>query len=140
MPLTRALRSRFWFGVPASLLAMLAEAAYAHPLLRKYSTSRGYEVEAADGRELSYVNSNRLVREGAWKIGLQKTGYISEAGRCLVMQASVAGRQLVMVFLDARNSSARVGDAERVRRWVEDRFDSHAPRAHLPTAPAPNQM
>jgi D-alanyl-D-alanine endopeptidase (penicillin-binding protein 7) len=104
-------------------LAMLAEAAYTHPLMRKYSTSRGYEVEAADGRELTYVNSNRLVREGAWKIGLQKTGFINEAGQCLLVQAQVQGRNLIMVFLDSASKVTRIRDAETVRRWV----DQHQP-------------
>ena len=105
-------------------LAVLAEAAYAHPLLRRYSTSRGYEVEAADGRELSYVNTNRLVREGAWKIGLQKTGYISEAGQCLVVQTRLKGRNLIMVFLDSASKVTRIKDAETVRRWL----DQHGPK------------
>lgn len=120
-------------------LAKLVMAAYEQPMLRELSTSPNHQVELGQ-RVLQYNNSNRLIRNPEWEIGLQKTGYISEAGRCLVMQASVAGRQLVMVFLDARNSSARVGDAERVRRWVEERFDTHVPRAHAPAAPAPNQM
>jgi D-alanyl-D-alanine endopeptidase (penicillin-binding protein 7) len=60
-----------------------------------------------------------LVSSPAWDIGLQKTGYISEAGRCLVMQAQVAGRKLIMVFLDSAGKFSRLGDAERVRSWVE---------------------
>ena len=56
-----------------------------------------------------------------WDIGLQKTGYISEAGRCLVMQAKLAGRQLIMVFLDSAGKYSRIGDAERVRRWIDAR-------------------
>jgi serine-type D-Ala-D-Ala endopeptidase (penicillin-binding protein 7) len=105
-------------------LAVLAEAAYAHPLMRKYSTSRGYEVEAADGRELTYVNTNRLVREGAWKIGLQKTGYISEAGQCLVVQTQVKGRNLIMVFLDSASKVTRIRDAETVKRWLNQHGDA----------------
>jgi len=101
-------------------LAVLADAAYSHLLLRKYSTSRGYEVEAADGRELTYVNSNKLVREGAWKIGLQKTGYISEAGQCLVVQTQVKGRNLIMVFLDSASKVTRIRDAEIVKRWLRE--------------------
>lgn len=105
-------------------LAVLAEAAYAHPLMRKYSTSRGYEVEAADGRELTYVNTNRLVREGAWKIGLQKTGYISEAGQCLVVQTQVKGRNLIMVFLNSASKVTRIRDAETVKRWLNQHVDA----------------
>lgn len=99
-------------------LARLAAVAYERPMLRDLSTSPSYEVSTGR-RVLQYRNSNRLVHAGTWDIGLQKTGYIREAGRCLVMQASVAGRQLIMVLLDAAGPAARVGDAERVRRWVE---------------------
>jgi D-alanyl-D-alanine endopeptidase (penicillin-binding protein 7) len=99
-------------------LAVLATAAAQRPMLRDLSTSRSYEV--ATGRQvLQYRNSNRLVLSGDWDIGLQKTGYIREAGRCLLMQVNVAGRQLIMVLLDATGPAARLGDAERVRRWAE---------------------
>ena len=54
-----------------------------------------------------------------WDIGLQKTGYISEAGQCLVMQAQISGRKLIMVFLDSAGKLSRIADAERVRRWIE---------------------
>lgn len=104
-------------------LATLVSAAYQRPLLRDYSTSVDYQLDVGQ-RVLQYRNSNRLIDRADWDIGLQKTGYISEAGRCLVMQASVAGRQLIMVFLDASNTAARLGDAERVRRWIET--TSHA--------------
>lgn len=101
-------------------LATLVSAAYERPMLRDLSTSPGYEV-GVGRRTLQYNNSNRLVKSPDWDIGLQKTGYISEAGRCLVMQARVAGRQLIMVFLDATGKLGRLQDAERVRRWVENR-------------------
>lgn len=99
-------------------LAVLASAAYADPVLREYSTSPSYEV-AVGKRTLQYNNTNRLVKNPDWEIGLQKTGYISEAGQCLVMQAKVAGRKLIMVFLDSAGKFSRLGDAERVRKWVE---------------------
>ena len=99
-------------------LAVLAAAAYQRPLLRELSTSQGYTLESGR-RVLQYRNSNRLVHDDNWNIGLQKTGYIREAGRCLVMQVSVAGRQLIMVLLDAAGPAARIGDAERLRRWAE---------------------
>ncbi len=99
-------------------LALLVNAAYADPLLRELSTSPGYQV-AVGKKTLQYNNTNRLVKNPAWEIGLQKTGYISEAGQCLVMQAKVAGRKLIMVFLDSAGKLSRLGDAERVRRWVE---------------------
>ena len=70
-------------------------------------------------RTLQYNKTNRLVKNPAWDIGIQKTGYLSEAGQCLVMQAKVAGRKLIMVFLDSAGKLRRIADAERVRRWVE---------------------
>ena len=99
-------------------LATLVGAAHADPVLRELSTSKGYEV-AVDGRTLQYNNTNRLIKNPEWDIGLQKTGYISEAGQCLVMQTRIAGRKLIMVFLDSAGKLSRLGDAERVRRWVE---------------------
>jgi len=106
-------------------LAILASAAYERPMLRDLSTSPSHQVELGH-RTVQFNNSNRLVHNPDWAIGLQKTGYISEAGRCLVMQASVAGRQVIMVFLDAAGKAARLGDAERVRRWVEHRTQALA--------------
>ena len=99
-------------------LALLVNAASTVPLLREYSTSHGYQV-AVGKHTLQYNNTNRLVKHPQWDIGLQKTGYISEAGQCLVMQAKVAGRKLIMVFLDSAGKLSRIADAERVRRWVE---------------------
>jgi len=99
-------------------LATLVNFAYGDPLLRELSTSTGYQV-AVGHKTLQYNNTNRLVKNPAWDIGLQKTGYISEAGQCLVMQAKVSGRKLIMVFLDSAGKLSRIADAERVRRWIE---------------------
>jgi len=99
-------------------LARLVGFASHDPMLRELSTSPGYEV-AVGNRTLQYNNTNRLVKNPDWDIGLQKTGYISEAGQCLVMQAQVAGRKIIMVFLDSAGKLSRIADAERVRRWVE---------------------
>ena len=112
-------------------LATLAQAAYQDPLLREFSTSPGYQL-AVGNRLLHYNNTNRLVKHPEWDIGLQKTGYISEAGQCLVMQARVAGRKLIMVFLDSAGKLSRLADAERVRRWVE----ANAPGTAAPSVPA----
>lgn len=101
-------------------LARLVAVAHADPLMREYSTSPGYEV-AVGRRTLQFNNTNRLVKSDNWDIGLQKTGYISEAGRCLVMQAHVAGRKLIMVFLDSAGKFSRLADAERVRHWMESK-------------------
>ncbi len=99
-------------------LAKLVKFAHGDPLLRELSTSPGYQV-AVGKRTLQYNNTNRLVKNPSWDIGLQKTGYISEAGQCLVMQTKIAGRKLILVFLDSAGKLSRIADAERVRRWVE---------------------
>lgn len=109
----------------ATDLATLVATASQDPLLRQLTTSPGYEV-AIGSRVLQYNNTNRLVHNPDWQIGLQKTGYISEAGQCLVMQARVAGRKLIMVFLDSSGKLSRLADAERVRRWVEHQHPSSA--------------
>ena len=102
----------------ATDLAILVAAAHQDPLLRQLTTSPSYEVAVGD-RLLQYNNTNRLVRSPEWDIGLQKTGFINEAGQCLVMQARIAGRKLIMVFLDSTGKLSRIADAERVRHWVE---------------------
>jgi serine-type D-Ala-D-Ala endopeptidase (penicillin-binding protein 7) len=107
-----------WNQSSARDLATLVSVAYERPILRNLSTSPSHEVDLGN-RTLQYNNSNRLIRNPDWEIGLQKTGYISEAGRCMVMQTKVAGRKLIMVLLDSQGRSSRSQDAERVRRWVE---------------------
>jgi len=114
-------------------LAMLVNVAHGDPTLRELSTSPGYQV-AVGNRTLQYNNTNRLVKNPSWDIGLQKTGYISEAGQCLVMQTKVAGRKLIMVFLDSAGKLSRLGDAERVRRWVES-IPARKPLAGTTTTP-----
>jgi len=99
-------------------LALLVNAASADPTVRQLSTSPEYQVEIGN-RVLQFNTTNRLVKSPDWDIGVQKTGYISEAGQCLVMQAKIAGRKLIMVFLDSAGKFSRIADAERVRRWVE---------------------
>jgi D-alanyl-D-alanine endopeptidase (penicillin-binding protein 7) len=99
-------------------LVKLVDMAYRQPLMRELTTSTGYQV-AVGNRMLQFNNTNRLVKNPTWDIGLQKTGYITEAGRCLVMQTKIAGRQLIMVFLDSAGKLTRLADAERVRHWVE---------------------
>ena len=99
-------------------LATLVGYAYQDSLLREYSTSASHSVEVGS-RVMSFHTTNRLVKNPNWEIGLQKTGYISEAGQCLVMQAKIAGRHLIMVFLDSAGKLSRIADAERVRHWVE---------------------
>ena len=100
-------------------LAKLVVAAHHHPLIRQYSTDSKYAVEPG-GPMLQYRNSNHLVDNPDWQIGLQKTGYISEAGRCLVMQTQIEGRPIVMVFLDSKGKTSRLADAGRIRKWLEN--------------------
>lgn len=120
-----------WFVEPTGLssrnvssaidLARLVRAASRYPLIREYSTAASLTVEAAGARTVSFRNTNRLVSRDDWDIGLQKTGYISEAGNCLVMQARVEGRPVVLVLLDASGKLSRFGDAQRLRDWIEAR-------------------
>ena len=113
-------------------LATLVKAAHEHQIIREFSTSPEYQVELGN-RPAQFRTTNALVKSPLWEIGLQKTGYITEAGRCLVMQAKLAGRQLIMVFLDSAGKYSRIGDAERVRRWIstEAPVQVHAPAAEI---------
>lgn len=106
-------------------LALLVHAAHSYPLIRDYTTAASFAVESRTRRGprvLRFVNSNRLVRSSRWDIGLSKTGYISEAGRCLVMQSRIADRSLIIVLLDSWGRLTRIGDANRIRRWLEREF------------------
>jgi D-alanyl-D-alanine endopeptidase (penicillin-binding protein 7) len=116
-------------------LATLVKAAHEVPLIRELSTSPEYMVEVGN-RAVQFRNTNGLVKSPEWEIGLQKTGYISEAGRCLVMQAKLAGRHLIMVFLDSAGKYSRIGDAERVRRWITASMPS-VPAAIVPAVIVP---
>ena len=98
-------------------LATLVKAAHEHQIIRELSTSPEYAVEVGN-RAVQFRNTNGLIKSPLWDISLQKTGFINEAGRCLVLQAKIAGRQLIMVFLDSAGKYSRIGDAERVRHWI----------------------
>lgn len=98
-------------------LAKLVVAAQRQPLIRAYSTDLDYSIQQG-GRATAYRNTNRLVSNASWDIGLQKTGYIDEAGRCMVLHATIKGRDVVMVFLDAHGKFSRAADANRVRAWL----------------------
>ncbi|WP_143054505.1 D-alanyl-D-alanine endopeptidase [Massilia timonae] len=120
-------------------LVKLVMAAHEDPLLREFSTTPKSTVKAS-GRTMHYANTNYLVSLPDWNIGLQKTGFINEAGRCLVMQAMIHGRNVVMVFLDSKGKMSRTADAGRIRRWIEslpDRMDVDAVRTPTITASAP---
>lgn len=108
----------------ANDLAKMVAAAYKYPLIREFSTTAEATVDVG-AREMAYRNTNPLVRSAAWDVGLSKTGYISEAGKCLVMQARVADKPVVIVLLDSAGKLTRVGDANRIKRWMES---AHASR------------
>ncbi len=102
-------------------LAKLVRAAHDRPLIRDYSTMARHEVRI-NGRPASFVNTNALVRGGSWDIGLSKTGFINEAGRCLVMQANFNARSVIIVLLDSIGKYTRVADAKRIRQWLDPDF------------------
>jgi serine-type D-Ala-D-Ala endopeptidase (penicillin-binding protein 7) len=101
-------------------LAKMVAAASGYPLIREYSTTPALDVTLpTSGRKVAYVNTNTLVRSSDWIIGLSKTGYISESGKCLVMHAMIANNPVVIVLLDSWGRLTRVGDANRIKRWLE---------------------
>ena len=101
-------------------LGKLVAAASRYPLITEYSTTGAVSVALPDSkRTLNFVNTNVLVRSSDWKIGLSKTGYINEAGKCLVMQAMIANQPIVIVLLDSWGRLTRIGDANRIRKWLE---------------------
>ncbi len=111
---------------PADLVR-LVNAAYQYPVLREYSTSSELALPVGN-KVLRYGNTNGLTASPDWQIGLQKTGYISAAGRCLVMQAVIEGKRVVMVLLDSMGRYSRIGDAQRIRQWLEsNKFGASAP-------------
>lgn len=120
-------------------LRLLLDAANTQPLIQDYSTRPSHMVRVGKQR-LRFISSNRLVRGANWDIELQKTGYTNEAGRCLVMQATVDGRRLAMIFLNSVGKLTRYGDAARVRQGLAsaERSVAHRVKASLPgTSSAP---
>ncbi|MBN9124875.1 MAG: peptidase S11 [Nitrosospira sp. 56-18] len=103
-------------------LAKLVEAAEDYDLIRQFSTTAAHAVEFKEERSLKFVNSNRLVRSSSWEIGVSKTGFLREAGRCLVMQAKISGKPIIIVLLDSAGKNTRIGDANRVKKWMETGF------------------
>jgi len=100
-------------------LARMVRAAYDYPEIREFTTEASYTVRLANGQRLQYGNSNQLVQSSQWEIGLSKTGYISEAGRCLVMQAVISATPVIIVLLDSWGRLTRIGDANRIKKWME---------------------
>lgn len=112
------------------LSRMVLAAARYDPITTATTTSE-HMVTLSNGRVLEYHNSNGLVSNKTWTIGLSKTGYINEAGRCLVMLAQIATRQVVIVLLDSWGKNTRLGDANRIRHWMESTLP-------LPPIPPPD--
>jgi D-alanyl-D-alanine endopeptidase (penicillin-binding protein 7) len=100
------------------LVLMVREAAHYEPIHR-FTTSSSHTVQVAKHRPLQFHNTNPLVRSASWDIGVSKTGYISEAGRCLVMKATISKRPVIIVLLDSWGKRTRVGDANRIKKWME---------------------
>jgi serine-type D-Ala-D-Ala endopeptidase (penicillin-binding protein 7) len=114
----------------AADLAKLVNVTSQMPLLRDLSTSREARI-ALGKRQVQFRSTNGLLSNPMWDIGLQKTGFINEAGKCLVMQASMAGRKLIMVFLDSSGKASRIADAERMRKWLASLPGEQAATAKL---------
>ncbi|MFC4158056.1 D-alanyl-D-alanine carboxypeptidase family protein [Chitinimonas lacunae] len=101
-------------------LVRLVQAAHHYPEIRSYSTSDGYTfVSSMNGREYTFHNTNPLVKAQNWDIGVSKTGFISEAGKCLVMQAVINDSPVIMVLLASRTKTSRIEDARGIKRWLE---------------------
>jgi serine-type D-Ala-D-Ala endopeptidase (penicillin-binding protein 7) len=104
----------------AADLSILVAAAYRYPLIREFSTTAiDYVTDLRSGWKIEFVNTNRLVRGKRWDIDLSKTGYIADAGHCLVMRAIIADRPVVMVLLNSWGTLSKFGDANRIRKWMD---------------------
>jgi D-alanyl-D-alanine endopeptidase (penicillin-binding protein 7) len=111
-------------------LSKLVMAAAQVPAIREYSTDSDYVVQVGR-RMVQFRNTDSLVNKADWNIVVQKTGYISEAGRCLVMQTVIEDRTVVIVLLNSFGKRTRVADARRIRKWMEATLASKG--AGLPT-------
>jgi len=107
-------------------LAKMVTAAYRYPTIQQYTTLTDHAVALNSGRLLAYHNTNGLVRDVHWEIDVSKTGYISEAGRCIVMQARISAKPIVIVLLDSWGRYTRIADANRVKKWLESQLARQA--------------
>ncbi|AOY89712.1 D-alanyl-D-alanine endopeptidase [Marinobacter salinus] len=104
----------------AADLVKLVNAAAQHPEIREYSTTEYFRAHFRKPRySLSFGNTNALVHRKSWGVGLSKTGYLSEAGRCLVMISEMNGKPVITVLLDSMGTRSPMGDAGRIRRWLD---------------------
>jgi D-alanyl-D-alanine endopeptidase (penicillin-binding protein 7) len=95
-------------------------AASQNPKIRAFSTAESHSVRLGR-RQLEFRNTDSLVRDSGWQVAVQKTGYITEAGKCLALQARIRGRDVVIVLLNSWGKYTRVADARRIRKWMENR-------------------
>ena len=102
---------------PKDLVA-LVKTSNTYPLIRRFSTTGGHAVAIKDSVQ-QFNNTNALVKNADWEIGVSKTGFINEAGKCLVMQAKIKSTPVVMVLMDSWGKYTRIGDAVRVKKWLE---------------------
>jgi len=100
-------------------LSRMVMAARKYRLIQQYSTTASHSVDGWGGRELRFNNTNPLVKNASWDIGVSKTGFINEAGRCLVMEAKINSRPVIIVLLNSIGKSTRIGDANRIKKWME---------------------
>ena len=100
-------------------LVKMVAAARDYTLIHQYTTTASHSVDGWGGRELRFTNTNPLVRNASWDIGVSKTGFINEAGRCLVMEATINQRPVIIVLLDSWGKRSRIGDANRIKKWME---------------------
>jgi D-alanyl-D-alanine endopeptidase (penicillin-binding protein 7) len=101
-------------------LVKMVKAAYQYPEIREITTTASYEAYVKGHRApVNFNNTNGLIRKSDWIIGLSKTGFIQEAGRCLVMQAMISGQPMIIVLLKSYGSATRTADANRIRKWIE---------------------
>lgn len=104
----------------ASDLAVLVKAAYRYHLIKEVSTIKtGFVTDLRKGYKVKFVNTNRLVRNKKWEIGLSKTGYIADSGHCLVMRVHIAGRPVIVVLLNSWGKLTKYGDSNRIKKWLE---------------------
>ena len=102
-------------------LVKMVTAGYRYETIREYTTTVAHDVEVGSTRRsLAFKNTNALVKDKEWDIGLSKTGFITEAGRCLVMQVNIASKPVIIVLLDSIGKYTRIGDANRIKKWVEN--------------------
>jgi len=103
-------------------LVKMVSAALKYPLIQQYTTTTSLSVDGLKGREMRFGNTNPLVRSASWDIGVSKTGYISEAGLCLVMEANINDRSVIIVLLNSWGKYTRTADANRIRKWMESPY------------------